>query len=73
MFAGMDASLKMYALLASVSRTQVITSWKGNRLIAYVKVSNSLSSNPPPFNILALPNWLTVKSHYSLIESTVKI
>ena len=21
----------------------------------------------PPFNILTLPNWLTVKSHYSLI------
>jgi hypothetical protein len=51
---------KMYALLASVSRTQLITSWVENRLLAYVKFSKSHSSNPPPLNILPLPNWLTV-------------
>jgi len=27
----------------------------------------------PPLNILTLPNWLTVKFHHSLIESTVRI
>ena len=30
-------------------------------------------SNPSSLNILTLSNWLTVKFHYSLIESTVKI
>jgi len=28
MFACMDAPMKMYALLASVSRTQLITAWR---------------------------------------------
>jgi len=48
MFACMDASLKMYALLASVSRTHLITSWVGNRLISYVKISNSRRTNSSP-------------------------
>jgi len=50
MFACMDGSLKMHALLASVSRTQLITStsWVGNRLLPYLKVSNSHGSNPSP-------------------------
>jgi len=48
MFASMDASLKMYALLASVSRTQLITSGVKNRLFPYVKISNLHSSNPSP-------------------------
>ena len=46
MFACMEAPLKIYALLASVSCTQLLTSWVGNRLLTYVKVSNSHSSNP---------------------------
>jgi len=33
----------MYALLVSVSRTQLIASWVGNRPLAYGKVSNSHS------------------------------
>jgi len=48
MFVFMDAPLKIYAQLASVSRTQLLTSWVGNGLIPYVKVSNSHSSNPSP-------------------------
>ena len=46
----MEAPLNIYALLASVSRTQLIASWVGNGLLAYVKVSKSHSSNPstPP-------------------------
>jgi len=39
---------KMYALLAWVSRTQLITSWAGNRLLPYVKISYSPSSDPSP-------------------------
>jgi hypothetical protein len=34
--------------------------------LAYFKVH-------PPLNILTVHNWLNVKLHYSLIESTVKI
>jgi len=61
MFTFMDASLKMYALVALISRTQLITSWVGKRLLACVTVSNSHSSYPSPtLNILILPNWLTV-------------
>jgi hypothetical protein len=49
MFVCMDASLKkMYSPLASVSRTQLVTSWVGRRLTPYVKISKSHSSNPPP-------------------------
>ena len=52
MFACMEALLKIYALLAAVSRTQLFTSWVGNGLLAYVKVSNSHSSKiHPPLNI----------------------
>jgi len=46
----------MYALLASVSRTQLIASWVANGLLAYVKVSNPHSSNPsPPLIFLPFP------------------
>jgi len=48
MFACMEAPLIIYALLASVSHTQLFTSWVGNGLCTYVKVSNSHSSNPSP-------------------------
>ena len=60
MFEFMEAPLKIYALLASVSCTQLLTSWVGNRLLTYVKASSSPSSNPPPFKYSYLPNWLTV-------------
>ena len=73
MFACMETPLKIYALLSSVSCTQLIESWVENKLLAYVKISNSHSSIPSPFNILIPPNWLTAKPHYSLIELTVKI
>ena len=56
----MDASLKNHALLASVTRTQLNTSWVGNRIFPYVNISNSRSPNPPPLDIPTLPNWLTV-------------
>jgi hypothetical protein len=53
---------KLYALLASVSRTQLITSWVENRLLAYVKVSIFIQFQiHPPLNILTVPNWLTVQ------------
>ena len=48
MFACMQATLQIYALLASVARTQLLTSWVGNGPLAYVKVSNSHSLNPFP-------------------------
>jgi len=48
MFACMDVSLKMYALLASVSCTELISSWVGNGLLPYIKISNSPTSNPSP-------------------------
>jgi len=48
MFACMEAPLNIYALLASVSRTQLLTSWVGNGLLTYVKVSNSHSSKSIP-------------------------
>jgi len=48
MFACMEAPFKIYALLASVSFTQLLTPWLGNGLLAYVKVSNSHISNPSP-------------------------
>jgi hypothetical protein len=58
----------------SVTYTRLITSWVENRLLDYVKFSNSHSFKftPPPLNILTVPNWLTVKFHYSLIGSKVK-
>ena len=39
---------KMYALLATVSFTHLVTSWVENRIHAYVRFSNSHSSNPSP-------------------------
>ena len=59
-FACMEAPLKIYALLASVSCTQLLTSWVGNGLLTYVKVSNSHIQIHPHLNILTLPNWLAV-------------
>jgi len=44
----MDASLKMYALVASVSRTRLITTGVKNRLFPYVKISNLHRSNSSP-------------------------
>jgi len=44
----MDVSLKMYALVASVSRTQLITSGVKNRRFPYVKISNLHRSNSSP-------------------------
>jgi len=38
--------LKIYALLASVSYAHHLTSWVENRLLTYVKFSNSHISNP---------------------------
>jgi len=58
----MEAPLKIYALLASVSCTQLLTSWLGNRLLTYVKVLNSHSSSAsPPLKYSYLPNWLAVQ------------
>jgi len=48
MFACMEAPLNIYALLAPVSRTKLLTSRVGNGLLTYVRVSNSQSSNPSP-------------------------
>ena len=48
MFACMEVPLKIYALLASASGTQLLTSWVGNGLLTYVKVSNLHSSNQSP-------------------------
>ena len=48
MFAFMEAPLKIYALLTSVSYTQLLTSCVGNGLLTYVKISDSHSSNPSP-------------------------
>jgi hypothetical protein len=65
----------MYALLCSVSRTQLTTSGVKNRLLLYdifIKLAQ-FQIHPPPLNILTVRNWLTVKIHYSLIETEVKI
>ena len=73
MFVCMDAPLKMYALLASVSRTQLITSWVENRLLAWVRLLKLAQFEiHPPFNIRTLPNWLDVKFHCFLIGLKVK-
>jgi len=49
MLACVEAQLKFYALIASLSRTHHITSWEEKRLLAYVKFpkSSSFKSNPP--------------------------
>jgi len=48
MIACMEPPLEIYALLASVSRAQLLTSCLENGLLTYIKVSNSHSSNPSP-------------------------
>ena len=63
----------MYALLASVSRTQLITSWVENRLLACVSFSKLVVPNLSPLNILTVPDWLNVKFHYFLRGPKVKI
>jgi hypothetical protein len=41
---------------------------------SFFKISNSHSfKSIPPLNILTLSDWLSVKFHYSLMKSTVKI
>ena len=69
MFACMDASLK-----------NVCTASLGIKYAAYyilgrltLRFQTCTVQIHPPFNILTLPNWLTVKFHHSLIGSTVKI
>jgi len=64
----------MYALLASASHTQLITSWVENRLLACVRFSKLVQFQiHPPLNILTVPDWLNVKFHYFLIGPKVKI
>jgi hypothetical protein len=74
MFACTDAPLKMYALLALVSRTPVIASWVENRLLASVRFLNLVQFQiyPPPFIVLTVPDWLNVKILYFLIGPNVK-
>jgi len=56
MFACMDAPLKIYALLVSVSITQLITSWAENRLFATVRFSKLVQFHiHPSLNIFTLP------------------
>jgi len=70
----MDAPLKMYTLLASVSRTQIVTSKVWNRLLAGVRFSKHVQFQiHPPLNILTVPDWLNFKFHYFLIGPKVKI
>jgi len=57
---------KMHALLASVSRAQLITSWVENRLLAWVRFSKPIQFHSSPLKILPLPIWLNVKFHYFL-------
>ena len=64
----------MYALLASVSRTQLITPWVENRLLASVRFSKLVEFQiHTPLNILTVPDWLNVKIHYFLIGPKVKM
>jgi len=64
----------MRALLALVSRTQLIPSWVANRLLACIRFSKLIQFQiHPPLNILTVPNWLNVKFHYFLIGQKVKI
>jgi hypothetical protein len=60
MFGCMNASLKMYAILASVSRTQLVTSSVGNILSLTLKFHKHTVQIHPPLNILTLSNWLAV-------------
>jgi hypothetical protein len=64
----------MSALLASVSRTQHITSWVENRLLVCIRLSKLVQYQiNPPLNILTVPNWINVKLRYFLIGPKVKI
>jgi hypothetical protein len=64
----------MYALLASVSRTKLVTSRVQNRLLACVRFSKLVQFQIHPLlNILTVPDWLNVKFHYFLIGPEVKI
>jgi len=64
----------MYALLASVSRKQLIPSWVENRLLVCVRFSKLVQFQiHPPLNIFTVPNWLNVKFHYFLIGQKVTI
>jgi hypothetical protein len=57
----------MYALLASISRTQLVTSRVQNRLLTCVRFSKLTEFQiHPPLNILTVPDWLNVKFHYFL-------
>jgi len=49
----------MYALLALVSRTQLITSWVGDYFVT-LRIQTRPVQIHPPFNILTLPNWLSI-------------
>jgi len=64
---------KMHALLASVSRTQLITSGVKNRLLPYVKISYSHRSNSSPHKYSYSSQLANCLTPHSLIESTVKI
>jgi len=74
MFARMEALLKMYALLASVSRTQHIASWVETRPLARVSFLRlaQINSSPPSLYILTVPGWLSVNIHYFPIGPKVK-
>jgi len=65
---------KMYALLASESRTQPITSWVENRLLAWVRFLKLVQFQiHPRLNILNVPEWLNVKFNCFLIGQKFKI
>jgi hypothetical protein len=64
----------MCALLASVSRTQLVTSWVENRLLACVSFSKLVQfQSHPPLNIRIVPDRLNVKFQYFIIGPKVKI
>jgi len=55
MFACVEAPLKISAVLASVSCTQLITSWTENRLLAYVNFKLAQFRSIPPLIFLLFP------------------
>jgi len=55
MFVCMEAPLKIYALLASVSCTKVTTSWVKSRLLAYIKFQTYTVQIHPPLIFLLFP------------------
>ena len=64
---------KLYALVASASHTQLVTSWVENRLLACVSFSKLVQFHIHPPYIFTIPDWLNVKFHYFLIGPKVKI